>query len=94
MWLLRGNMFLGVGLQSQRLLVRVGEDRVEDTLSAHPVGVARCGATTGRIFRGTLMVEIEQYRGSELLREWFDLAMAYNATMQAKEPNEKPKKKR
>ena len=51
---------------------------------------ARCGATTGRIFRGTLMVEIEQYRGSELLREWFDLAMAYNATMQAKAPNEKP----
>ena len=94
MWMLRGNMFLGVGLQSQRLLVRVGEDCVEDVLSAHPVGVARCGAATGRVFRGTLMVEIEQYRGSELLSEWFDLAMAYNATMQAKEPNEKPKKKR
>ena len=60
MWLVRGNMFLGVGRDTQLLLVRVGEERVEGLLAAHPVGVARCGAASGRVFPGTLMVETDQ----------------------------------
>ena len=36
MWLVRGNMFVGVGNTSGRLLVRVGEPHVQSLLDAHP----------------------------------------------------------
>ena len=49
MWMLRGNMFIGVGLKSTRLLVRIGEENVEGTLAHHQEGVERCGAQSGRI---------------------------------------------
>ena len=94
MWMVRGNMFIGVGTTSSRMLVRVGEPNVEKILAAHPVGVTRCGAASGRVFKGTLMVEVEQYRGNKALSKWFDYAMAHNKTMVAKEPSDKPKKKR
>jgi methylated-DNA-protein-cysteine methyltransferase-like protein len=95
MWLVRGHMFLGVGVTSDTLLVRVGEPAVERLLASHPVGVRRCasekpGATS--VFPGTLLVEPAQYRGDVQLRKWFEHACAYNSTMQAKEPSAKPRK--
>lgn len=93
MWMVRGNMFLGVGATSGRLLVRVGEPAVEPLLSAHPEGVRRCGSEH-RGFPGTLMVEPEQFRGDAQLRVWFEHAMRHNATMQAKEPSAKPRKQK
>lgn len=91
MWLVRGNMFIGVGLNSERLLVRVGEPAVEPLLAAHPEGVRRCGQE--RVFPGTLMVEPAQYKGEAQMRAWFEHALAYNGTMQAKEPSAKPRKR-
>jgi methylated-DNA-protein-cysteine methyltransferase-like protein len=100
MWMVRGNMFLGVGFKSQRLLVRVGEENVEtilaDSQAKHEkdaAGVARCGTPGGRSFPGTLMVELPQYKG-QLLRRWFDLAIAHNASMEAKESFDKPRRKK
>ena len=48
----------------------------------------------GRVFRGTRMVEPELYKGDDRLATWFNLAMAHNATMEAKEAQEKPRKKK
>ena len=96
MWLVRGNMFLGVGLRSEHMLVRVGEPAVEPLLAAHPEGVRRCGSElpgAHRVFPGTLMVEPAQYMGDAQMRAWFERALAYNATMRAKEPSAKPRKK-
>ena len=92
MFLVRGNMFLGVNHRSERLLVRIGEERVESALA--PPGVTRCGSENGRVFRGTIMVEPELYKGDDRLATWFNLAMAHNATMEAKEAQEKPRKKK
>ena len=92
MWLVRGNMFLGIGLTSERLLVRVGEPQVEPTLAAHPNGVSRCGSGE-RTFPGTLMVELEQFCGDERMTVWFELAMAHNTTLESKAPGEKPRKR-
>ena len=72
----------------------MGESCVEPTLARHPVGVARCGAASGRVFRGTLMVEPEQYRGDARLGVWFELAAAHNRTLEAKAPSEKPRAKK
>ena len=72
----------------------MGESSVEPTLARHPVGVARCGAASGRVFRGTLMVEPEQYRGDARLGVWFELAAAHNRTLEAKAPSEKPRAKK
>ena len=85
-------MFLGVNHRSERLLVRIGEERVESALA--PPGVTRCGSENGRVFRGTIMVEPELYKGDDRLATWFNLAMAHNATMEAKEAQEKPRKKK
>lgn len=93
MWLVRGNMFLGVGLSTDRLLVRVGEEQIESLLAKHTAGVERCGAASGRIFPGTLVVSAEQFRGNAKLKIWFDLAMEHNQTMAAKESSDKPRKK-
>ena len=58
MFMVRGNMCLGVGLTSGKLLVRVGEPRVVRALAEHPAGVRRCQSeSSGRTFAGTLMVE-------------------------------------
>ena len=94
MWLVRGNMFLGVGLRSGRLLLRVGEENVEGILEAHPLGVERCGAASGRVFPGTVMVDQEHFRGDTLMAPWFDYAMAHNRTLCSKASAEKPRKKR
>ena len=97
MWMVRGNMFLGVGLQSDRMLVRVGEPAVEPLLEAHPEGVVRCGRElpgAHTVFPGTLMVEPAQYKGEAQMRSWFEHALAYNATMRAKEPSARPRKKK
>lgn len=72
----------------------MGESCVEPTLARHPVGVARCGAASGRVFRGTLMVEPEQYRGDARLGVWFGLAAAHNRTLEAKAPSERPRAKK
>ena len=95
MWLVRGHMFLGVGVTSDTLLVRVGEPAVERLLASHPVGVRRCASEkpgASSVFPGTLLVEPAQYRGDVQLRRWFEHACAYNSTMQAKEPSAKPRK--
>jgi len=92
-WMVRGNMFLGIGLRSERLLVRVGEAQVEATLAQGERGVSRCSAASGRTFSGTLMVDLEQFRGAALLRRWFELAMAHNRTLKAKAPSDKPRKR-
>lgn len=95
MWLVRGHMFLGVGVTSDTLLVRVGEPAVERLLASHPVGVRRCASEkpgASSVFPGTLLVEPAQYRGDVQLRKWFEHACAYNSTMQAKEPSAKPRK--
>lgn len=73
---------------------QVGESCVEPTLARHPVGVARCGAASGRVFRGTIMVEPEQYRGDARLGAWFELAAAHNRTLEAKAPSDKPRTKK
>ena len=94
MWLVRGNMFLGVGHDSGLLLVRVGESNVASILAANPAGVRRCqSANSSRVFPGTLMVEPDQYRGEARMRTWFEHAMRHNATMQSKHPSDKPQKK-
>ena len=94
MWMVNGNMFMGVGLRSQRLLVRVGEAQVVATLEGAPAGVARCGTPGGRTFPGTLMVDLDAFRGADKLGVWFELAMAHNATLEAKAPSDKPRKKK
>ena len=94
MWLLRGHMFLGVQLKSGKLLVRVGEEHVEDVLAQHPEGVARCVASNGRTFSGTLLVQPDQFRGGAKIRSWFEYAARHNGEMVAKEPHEKPRRKR
>ena len=91
----RRQMFLGVGFRSERLLVRVGEDAVESALAVHPAGVTRCTTELPgrhRTFPGTLMIDLEQFRGAKL-REWYELAMAYNGTLKAKESSARPRKK-
>ena len=95
MWLVRGHMFLGVGVTSDTLLVRVGKPAVERLLASHPVGVRRCASEkpgASSVFPGTLLVEPAQYRGDVQLRKWFEHACAYNLTMQAKDPSAKPRK--
>jgi hypothetical protein len=93
MWLVRGNMFIGVGQRTERLLVRVGDDAVEATLATQSQGVERCATEGGRTFRGTLMVGLEQFRGEQRLRPWFEMAMAHNASLEAKQPEDKPRKR-
>ena len=66
-------------------------------LAAHPEGVRRCAHElpgAHRVFPGTLMIEPAQYKGEAQMRAWFEHALAYNATMKAKEPSAKPQKKR
>lgn len=63
------------------------------TLAGQPAGVTRCGAGS-RTFRGTLMIDAEQFGSSRKMRRWFDLAIAYNRTMEAKAPADKPRKKK
>ena len=93
MWMVNGNMCIGVGLNSHRLLVRVGEAQVVATLEDAPAGVARCGKPGGRTFPGTLMVDLDAFRGADKLGGWVELAMRHNATLEAKAPSEKPRKK-
>ena len=57
MFLVRGNMFMGLGLHSQRLLVRIGEEAVAKVLAENLPGVARCTSASGQTFPGTCMVE-------------------------------------
>ena len=93
MHMVRGNMFIGFGMRSEKLLVRVGEEAVEATLAAGTAGVSRCGSA-GRVFRGTLMIEPEEFANQKKLQHWFELAMTYNKGMEAKEPGEKARKKK
>ena len=93
MWLVRGNMFLGVGTTSGRMLVRVGEPHTQSLLDDHPEGVRRCSSSANRTFPGTLIVESPQFRGEEQMAFWFAQAMRHNASMAAKEPSAKPRKK-
>lgn len=82
MWMVRGKMFLGVGLRSPVLLLRVGEELVEKTLACYSVGVSRCVSASGRTFKGSLLVESEHFCGEEKMRGWFELALRHHATSQ------------
>jgi hypothetical protein len=96
MFMVRGNMFMGFGMSptwGEQLLVRVGENAVTAALAGQPAGVRRCMTSNGRTFSGTLMIDAEQYGSNHKMRRWFDLAMAYNCTMEAKDSSEKPRKK-
>ena len=94
MFMVRGNMFMGIGYQSKRLLARVGEDAVVKTLAENRPGVARCQSSDGsRVFSGTLMIDQEEFTGNVKLGKWFALALAYNMSMEEKEPGEKARKK-
>ena len=97
MFLVRGNMFVGVGLHpkhGQQLLIRVSKETVEATLALNLAGVSRCTTVPfkGGVFPGTVMIEPAQYAGNEKVARWFDLALEYNATLASKAPKDRVKK--
>lgn len=96
MWMVRGHMFIGVSLSSQKLIVRVGEENVDPILAKHSaIGVEQCASADGaRVYKGTIRVDLDAYRGEKRLQVWFDYALANNQAMAPKQSSEKPRKKR
>jgi TfoX/Sxy family transcriptional regulator of competence genes len=87
-FMVNGNMVIGT--LKGGLIVRVGKEQ-------HKVAVSRPGARTfdmtGRAMEGFIIIDGEAVAGDGALRDWIDLAMAFNATLPAKDAK-KPKGKR
>jgi TfoX/Sxy family transcriptional regulator of competence genes len=78
-FMLRGNMFVGV--ESDRLMVRVGPAKYDETLKkAH----AREMDFTGRPLRGYVYVERGGLATAPALRAWIERAMTFAKTLPAK----------
>jgi TfoX/Sxy family transcriptional regulator of competence genes len=72
-----------VTVNKGRLLVRVDPD-LSDTLAAKPG--AEMMVMGGRRYRGYVRVDAEVLRTNEELREWIDLALAYNSNVKPRVP--------
>jgi len=88
-FLIDGKMVCGV--EKTNLMVRVGPQRYDEAL-------ARPGARpmdfTGRAMRGFLFVDREAVREPHALRQWVEWCVNYVATVAAKQPRVKPRRRR
>ncbi len=78
-FMLNGNMAMGV--EKDRLMVRVGRDRYEDALAkphCHPLDL------TGRPMRGSVIVEPEGIATDPQLEEWVQLGLDFPGSLPAK----------
>lgn len=78
-YLLNGNM--AVGVETDRLMVRVGPDAYEDALTrphARPMDL------TGRPMRGIIWVDAPGIRDKRTLRRWIDRGLAFAGSLPPK----------
>jgi len=78
-FMLDGNMCCGVW--KKLLILRVGPDRYEETLSGVYV---RVFDITGRAMRGWVMIEPEATASDEALTGWIELAVQFTRTLPKK----------
>ena len=88
-FLINGNMCCGV--ETDRLMLRVGPDLYEETL-------ARKGAApmdfTGRPMKGMVYVGQDSLKTSKALAQWIDIAAGFAESLPPKAPKKKARSKR
>jgi len=77
--LLNGNMFCGV--YKDFLILRLGQDRSEETLK-HPF--ARPFDITGKKMRGWVMIDTQGYKSDDELKSWLAEAKTFVKTLPKK----------
>lgn len=80
----KGNMLCGI--DGQRLMVRVGPDQYNHTLSLKHASVMDI---TGKPMKGFIFVSGEGYKTNKGLSKWLDLGLNFTATLPPKSTKKK-----
>ena len=86
-FLINGNMCCGV--ETQRLMLRVGAEQHESTLALKG---ARPMDFTGRSMKGMVYVNVEHAKTGKALARWLDIAISFVDTLPPKAPKKKARR--